>query len=268
MKSSILASLAIVGLLSLNASAHKLWIRPSQTQFSGTDAWVTIDAAVSNDLFYFNHVPLRLNNVSITGPDGQQMEAANPSTGKYRSVFDVELTQDGSYRIALLNSGLFASWTENGEPKRWRGTTETFAKEVPLDAKELRVMESSGRVETFVTKNAPNATAFQPTGKGIELIPVTHPNDLYVGEKATFRILVEGEPKEGLEVSVIRGETRYRNSLDETQLTTSASGEITVAWPEPGMYWLSTASTDEKTSVPQAQTRRLAYAATFEVLPE
>ena len=36
---------------------------PSQTVIAGENAWVTVDAAVSNDLFYFNHVPLQLERL-------------------------------------------------------------------------------------------------------------------------------------------------------------------------------------------------------------
>ncbi|EMI22698.1 hypothetical protein RMSM_00374 [Rhodopirellula maiorica SM1] len=81
-------------------------------------------------------------------------------------------------------------------------------------------------------------------------------------------MLVNGKPMKGLEIEVIRGETRYRNAQDETHLSTDANGEFTMTWAEPGMYWLETSTSDEQTSIPQAQTRRLSYAATLEVLPQ
>src|SRR5690606_16486651 len=145
------------------------------------DPWITVDAAVSNDLFYFNHVPMPLERLAITAPDGSKVDAQNGATGKYRSVFDVQLKQQGTYRIAMVNSGLSASWEEDGKPNRWRGTAEKFASEVPRDAKDLKVSQSVGRVETFVTNGSPNDTALKPTGEGIELVPVTHPTDLFAG---------------------------------------------------------------------------------------
>lgn len=268
MKRSLILTLALVAALPLTASAHKAWLLPSQTVLAGNDPWVTVDAAVSNDLFYFNHVPLRLNNLVITAPDGSQVEAENGATGKYRSVFDLQLQQQGTYRVAVVNQGLFASWQENGEPKRWRGSTATFASEVPAGAEGLRVSESVGRIETFVTNGAPNETALQATGKGIELLPITHPNDLYAGETAQFRVLMDGKPAEGLEFEIVRGGTRYRDAQDEMKATSNAKGEVSVTFEEPGMYWMETSSQDSKTSVPQAQQRRLSYVATLEVLPQ
>jgi len=268
MTRTILATLGLVLLFPLAASAHKVWLLPSQTVLSGTDPWVTVDAAISNDLFYFNHHPLRLDNLVITAPDGTKVKAENPATGKYRSVFDLQLQQQGTYRIAVVNDGLFATWEENGQRRRWRGTPATFAAEIPTSAANLQVSESIGRIETFVTNGAPTDSAIQPTGRGIELVALTHPNDLYAGEEGRFRLLVDGKPAEGLEAEITRGATRYRDSLDTVKVTTDAGGEFTVTWSEPGMYAIEVSTQDNKTQVSQAKNRRLSYTATLEVLPQ
>ncbi|MBD7922988.1 DUF4198 domain-containing protein [Xanthomonas bonasiae] len=268
MKRSFVLALAIAAVLPFSALAHKAWLQPSQTVLAGERPWITVDAAVSNDLFYFNHVPLRLDNLVITAPDGSAVQPQNPATGKYRSVFDVELAQTGTYRLALVNDGVFANWNENGQRKRWRGNAASFASEVPKGAKDLQVSQSLGRVETFVTNGAPNQTALKPSGRGLELVPVTHPNDLFAGEKATFKLHIDGKPAPGLDVEIVRGGTRYRNAQDELKLTTDAQGSFSVTWPEAGMYWLETSSEDTKTSMPQAKQRRLSYVATLEVLPQ
>ena len=268
MKRTLTLSLALAALLPLSALAHKAWLQPSQTVLAGTNPWITVDAAVSNDLFYFNHVPLRLDNLVITAPDGSTVQPQNSATGKYRSVFDVELKQQGTYRIAAVNSGLSGSWEVDGKPKRWRGTPATFATEVPKDAKNLQVSQSVGRNETFVTNGSPNDTALKPTGEGLELVPVTHPNDLFAGEQATFKLQIDGKPAAGLDVEITRGGTRYRNAQDEIKVRTDANGEFSVTWPEAGMYWLETGSEDSKASLPQARQRRLSYVATLEVLPQ
>ena len=268
MKRSLAVAIALATVIPATALAHKAWMMPSQTVIAGTNPWITVDAAVSNDLFYFNHVPLRTEGLVITAPDGSKVEAQNLATGKYRTVFDVELTQQGTYRIATVNSGLSGSWEEDGKPKRWRGTPASFATEVPKDAKNLQVSQSIGRIETFVTNGSPNDTALKTTGEGLELVPVTHPNDLFAGEEAKFKLLVDGKPAAGLEFEITRGGTRYRNAQEEIKVTTNAQGEFSVTWPEAGMYWLETGTQDAKTSLPQAKQRRLSYVATLIVLPQ
>lgn len=268
MKRTALAFAAGLALFPLAAFAHKTWLLPSQTVIAGDNAAITVDAAVSNDLFYFNHVPLQTSGLIITAPDGSRVSPENLATGRFRSVFDVPLAQQGTYRLAVVNNGLFASWKENGQPKRWRGDADAFARAVPQNAQDLQVSQAITRVETFVTHGAPNRTALAPAGIGIELDPVTHPNDLFVGEEAVFRVLVDGKPRPGLQIELVRGGTRYRDAQEELQATTDANGVFKVRWPQPGMYWMEISSSDDRTSVPQARQRRLNYAATFEVLPQ
>lgn len=268
MKRTLALAAALATLIPFTASAHKQWLQPSATVVAGAAPWVSVDAAVSNNLFYVDHVAMRTDNIVVTAPDGSQPAIANAHTGKLRSVFDLELNQPGTWRVASINTGLMANWSEDGKPKRWRGTAAAFATEVPKGAKNLQVSQSISRVETFVTNGSPNDTALKPSGKGLELVPVTHPNDLFAGDEARFRMQVDGKPAAGIDVEIVRGNTRYRNAQDEIKVKTDAKGEFTVTWPEAGMYWLEATSEDKKTTVPQAKQRRIGYVATLEVLPQ
>lgn len=91
----IAASAALALFAAAPAQAHRQWMLPSSTVLSGDDVWVTVDAAVSNDLFYFEHQPLRLDAVKAWAPDGSEAPIENKATGRYRSTFDVHLTQKG-----------------------------------------------------------------------------------------------------------------------------------------------------------------------------
>jgi len=264
-----LAVLALSGSLPIAAHAHKAWLLPSSTVLSGKeDIAVTIDAAVSNDLFYFDHRPMRLESLAVTGPDGAKVEVENASTGKYRSSFDVPLKQAGTYRIALVTEGVFARYKEDGKEKRWRGPLEKLAKEIPPSATDVVVTESVRRIETFVTSGSPGGAALKPVGAGLELEPVTQPNDLVAGSEAEFRLLLDGKPAPGVKVEIVRGGIRYRNQLGETTVTTDDSGVFKYTWPEPGMYWLEANVSDDKATIKDAKERRAGYAATLEVLPE
>ena len=268
MKRSLVLAAALAAALPFSALAHKAWLQPSQTVIAGDHPWITVDAAVSNDLFYFNHVPLPLERLQVTAPDGSSVAAQNGSTGKLRSVFDLQLQQEGTYKIAMNNEGMFASYKLGGEAKRWRGKASEFKAAIPAGASEVTASESLGRVETFATVGKPSTGVFKTTGKGIELVPVTHPNDLFAGEAATFQLLVDGKPASGLKIEIVPGATRYRNEQAEIHATTGADGKFEVKWPSAGMYWLETASEDNKTTLPDAKQRRLSYVAVFEVLPQ
>lgn len=252
----------------LAAQAHRTFLLPSATVVAGNTPWVSFDAAAATDLFYFDHVPLQLDGLVIATPDGSAAKAENASTGKYRSSFDLRLSQQGSYKLSLLNQNLFASYKEQGVPKRWRGTAEALAKEIPAYAEELQVTQMQGRIETFVTNGKPNKRALEISGKGLELEPITHPNDLMAGEAAQFRLLLDGKPAAALKVSVIAGGIRYRQKLAEQIISTDADGKFTVNWQGAGMYWMEASVIDKKSTVAQAQERRASYVATLEVLPQ
>jgi uncharacterized GH25 family protein len=267
--SAVAASIAfaLAAALPFAAQAHKAFLVPSETVLSRT-GWITVDGAVSNDLFYFNHNPLRLDNLKVVGPDGQPVEIANANTGKFRSTFDVNLASPGTYKLAMINNSLNAQYeTAAGEKKRWRGTPDKLG-EIPADAKNVQLTEQQGRNETFVTAGKPNDTALKPTGVGLELVPVTHPNDLVAGEPMSFKFVLDGKPAANLEVEVVPGGTRYRDKQNDAKYKTDKDGQITMTWNDPGMYWLEAQVQDDKTSVKQAKSRRASYVATFEVLPQ
>lgn len=259
--------------VSFAAEAHRAWIVPAATVLSGDDPWVTFDAAVSNTIFHADHAPFRLNGVTAVAPDGSEIELQNPHTGKYRSTFDLNLKQEGTYKIVSASNGLTARWeTEDGERRFWppRGsapTPEGFEKEVPKKAKNLKVTQSSRRIETFVTAGEPDNQVFKPANVGLEMVPVTHPNDLFSGEEAEFNLLIDGKPAVGAKVIVLAGGMRYRNQQDAIEVESDKKGKVKFTWPAAGMYWMSVSYSDDKAKKPATQ-RSGSYTASFEVLPE
>lgn len=258
--------------LSFNASAHRAWILPSSTNLSGETPWVTFDAAVSNALFVFEHVPLRLKQLQVQDPTGKQVDIQNPHTSKYRSTFDLNLLTAGTYKIGIASGSLRAMWKdENGKRKMWPGRGQSandadFTKAVPKDADSLVVSRSFRRIETFVTAGEPSEKVFEPTNSGLELLPVTHPNDLFVGETAKFQFLFQGKPAVNTKIAVVAGATRYRNDQNQLDLVTDAQGYVEITWPVAGMYLLEAEYEDDKAKAP-ATVRKGSYGATFEVLP-
>ncbi|WP_017670326.1 DUF4198 domain-containing protein [Blastomonas sp. AAP53] len=138
--------------------------------------------------------------------------------------------------------------------------------DIPANATDLDLTETVGRNEFFVSAGEPSDALFKPTGRGLEFVPVTLPTDLVSNEPGQFRFLVDGQPAAGLEVEVIPGGRRYRESDGTQKLKTDDQGMVTVQWPMAGMYWLNASLTDAKPGNPKASKRRMSYTATLEVL--
>ena len=145
MKTSLLAfAAALLATTVGGAHAHNAWLLPSTTVLSKGDV-VTIDAAISNDLFVANHAAMRIDGLQITAPDGSLVKPETEARLKQRAVFDVNVAQPGTYRIAVLNAGLFASWKDKatGQQKRARGGT----------AETHRQGHSTGRDRTSTSRS-------------------------------------------------------------------------------------------------------------------
>lgn len=248
------------------AHAHRSWLLPSTTMIDDKAGWVTVDAAVSEDLFYFDHLAQKLDGITITGPDSKPVNAENLFSGRLRSSFDLNLTQPGSYRVSLVREGVIGSYKLGNETKRFRGTEQEMAKQIPADAKDVNLTRTHARQETFVTvSQTSDLMPKQPSNVGIELVPLTHPNALLAGETARFRLLIDGKPLSNHLLGIVPGGVRYRGVLNEIAVTTDAQGEFSVKWPAAGMYWLS-ASWPARTPGAASAPRRASYSATLEVL--
>jgi hypothetical protein len=260
-------------------SAHRMWLLPSGTVFSGTDAWVTVDSAISNDLFYPDHFPGRIEQVKVSRPDGSPGRIQNGATGRYRSVFDVQLDQPGTWKIGTEMSGMMGSFKVDGVEQRVGGRggppaggggaaprAPLTVADIPANATDVQLTETSSRNEIFVTAGKPTTTVLTPTRHGLEFAPLTHPDELVAGETARFRFLVDGKPAANLKVTVVPGGKRYRDAEGARELTTNADGVLAVDWPAAGMYWLGATLTDAHPTAPRATQRRMVYATTLEVM--
>jgi len=296
MKTRLIAAAALTA-VSMPAMAHRGWLLPSATIFSGAEDWVTVDAAASNDLFFPDHRPMPTGNIKVWAPDGSEGKIANPSTGNVRSTFDVKLDKPGTWKIGTAQSGVGGTFKVDGVEWRLGGRRGpppgaapggpggaggpggqggpagqaapkfvSSVDEIPANATDINITETSGRNEIFATAGEPTSTVFQPTNKGLEMVPVTHPAELVQGEAAQFRFLVDGKPAQNLKVTIVPGGKRYRNGDGAFEVTTAANGLATVNWPEAGMFWLNTSLADKSPSAPKATARRMSYTATLEVM--
>lgn len=260
-------ALAISLALPLPAEAHRPWLLPSATVLSGEDQWVTVDAAVSDALFYFDHNPMKLDDLKIYGPDGAEVKAENVATGKLRSTFDLHLEKPGTYRVSVAGDSLMGRYKLNGEDKRWRGSAASLS-EIPKEATDVEINQSQRRQDTFITSGKPTDAVLKPTGSGLELVSVTHPNDLVVGGEASFKLVMDGAPAADIEVVIVPGGIRYRDQINDIRVKTDADGAFKVTWPGPGFYWLGASVRDAKPTNEKARNRTVNYVVTLEVQPE
>jgi uncharacterized GH25 family protein len=253
------------------ALAHHTWLIPSTSMVEGKEPWVSLDAAVSENLFEFDTTALQVDALTVIAPDGSAAAADNRVAGRKRTSFEVQLRQIGTYRFSAVNNSHFATYKVGGEAKRWRGKLDALARELPPEAQELQVTHMQNRVDTYVTNDKASAKPFAPLGGGLELIPTTAPTDLSVGDTSTFQLLLDGKPVADADVTVLRGGNRYRYKMGEIALKTDAQGLVSVKWPDAGRYWLGASLGPRGANAggtAQQPARRTNCSTTVEVLPQ
>ena len=202
--------LAAAALLSIPAalSAHRMWLLPSATVFSGTDGWVTVDAAVSNDLFFFDHQPLRLDGVKVWQPDGSEGKLQNGATGRYRSMFDVKLDKPGTWKIGTQMSArhgqLQGRWRREAPRRSSRSAAAGRARPAdrrrhPRQRDRREDHRGVGPQRDLRDRGRADHHRLQADRQGPRVRTVTHPDELVAGETAKFRFLVDGKPAAGPE---------------------------------------------------------------------
>lgn len=252
----------------ITANAHPLWILPHEFNVSTDKAeWISIDVTASNTLFSFDH-SVGLEHAFIYSPDGQKKPVDSYFKGHSRSVFDLHVTQSGTYKVELKRPPFFFTTYKvpgKNRPQRIMANKAQAAKKLPADAQEVKTLLINMSSATYITNNQPSEQVFTPTGAGLELQAVTHPNDIVQGEEVTLKLLLDGQPASNLAVELTPSGTKYRNDRNAQHITTDKEGQFSFT-PNQAGSWLLFAKTMRPTDNPQADQELLMLYVTFEVI--
>lgn len=263
--------------------AHERFILPSHTLLSGdAPQVVTLRASISNDIFHPDR-PLGDSNTGaevgdlkalfavlqhpVINPAGELSNNTRWQAFSRYSVADVPISQDGTYRIALVQPELPMTTFVNaaGTPQRRFGKSP----KLPDGASNIVRRTTASRVETFVSLNNPSPGAIKPVGQGLELSGKSHPNDLFVGEQAQFQLFYDGKPlTTAAKVLLIKGGTRHRNDRNEIALDVDNQGRFSFTPEQAGFYFLSAAAKFDVAQPAEVDVRHQGLSVTLEIFPE
>lgn len=262
---------ALMLAMTLPAHAHRAWIVPQTTVVAGDSPMITLDAAISNDIFVSDYRAFNAAGLSAYDAEGNDLALENVHSGRFRTTFDLTLAAPGTYRVASASAGLSARWTNpDGSRGMFPGRGQSFndaelEQAIPADADNLQISQVSRRIETFMTNGQPDFDVIEPTAQGLEMRYLTHPNDLYTQEDLVFQLLIDGEPAAGATVTLLRDGMKYRDQQDAIEVTTNTEGEMRFNLEQAGKYWLEARYQDEQAKAP-ATSRQGSYVVTLEVL--
>jgi uncharacterized GH25 family protein len=228
-------------ILAAQASAHNRWILPSHFSLSNDKGeWVMVDITASNETFNVDK-PMGADRLKITSPDGKSVFPGSSYRGHRKSVVDIHLENNGTYQLKMGGEpSYWTSYKAKGETKeQWLRNVNKVnrASQLPKGAHDIKTLESSSSVQTYITLNSPSDN-FALNNKGLEFLPVTHPSDVAQGETAQFKFTFNGKAQAGVKVEIIREGVRYRNKPESLILTTDSKGQIDFTLAQAGRYIL------------------------------
>ncbi|MFT3761308.1 MAG: DUF4198 domain-containing protein [Pseudoxanthomonas sp.] len=246
--------------------AHTPYLVPSDFAPRGGQT-LALDASFA-ETFFVPEAAFDDSRFVVIGPDGRSVAPDTVQVLKTRTVAEHTLPKEakGTYRFSTgpRLGALFRTWEIDGK----RESSRDPAQKIPAGAKVLSDFQSLTQAETYVSVGAPDRGALKPYGKGLELVPVTHPNDLYVGEKFEFVVQYDGRPLAEQKVEITEAVwTSDRKPQVET-LTTDAQGRVAFELRQAGTWVaLTRHRTPAPAGSPTAEYSN-SYTLTFRVLEQ
>ena len=224
---------ALLSSAALAASAHTPYLLPTSFEVN-PKAVVGVQASFA-DKFFIPEVPFGDTAFSVTGPDGQRVPFEAVHQLKLATVAEHKLPDlKGTYRLSTgpRLGAIFRSWERNGKVEVIRDPKAVM----PADAKPVAHYQSLSVSESYVTAGKPDRAALAPSGKGLEIVPVTHPNDLFAGEAFDFVVQFDGKPLASHKVDIYRSAMDLSSEHQAHSLQTDAQGRVQLALKEAGVY--------------------------------
>jgi len=245
---------AIAGLLAvgLTAQAHTPYLVPNLVHASNRRPIISLEVSATHN-FFIPDGAFVASTFSVTRPDG--LVYTIPESDIHKLIVRVTVEHQikvsegedpaGTYRVVSgpRVGAPSRTWEVNGEVKRIRPNEE-----VPEGAVLKSHTQSISTMETYVTVGAarvaegqparpkPGTKALEATGKGLEIVTVSHPNELIVGDSFVFRVQLDGEPLANHKFNVVYSNMDLSGESDTVSLTTDTEGTVRYPLEKAGVY--------------------------------
>lgn len=263
MKSRLYSALILwCGLLAAPfVSAHSPFLVP--TSFTPAhEHWVSLDAGFA-EVFFQSDVAFDKGNFQVLTPAGQWQAPGRYEQFKTRSLVEHQLVEKGTYRFTTGQrlGAVFRFYELDGARKATRDPKEVL----PKGAKLLDHYQSLTLAETYVSSDKPTSAALKAYDKGLELVAINHPNDLYAGDALKLRVLLDGKPLVAKDVSLFA--TQYGDDSEKPTATlpTNAQGEVEFSALKQGVHVLHVRHTAPAPKTAEAPNYGYVYTLTFAV---
>ncbi|MCG8417057.1 MAG: DUF4198 domain-containing protein [Proteobacteria bacterium] len=214
--------------------AHQQWVMPNffVSESDGNSVWLGFEHTLGDRRFVPSVGPGPAM-LWVTGPDDEHTAPSFVSTGKTRTLAEIELTRPGTYRITAEEPEAYWTKIKDGDERRWL--------RLPRDRVVGKTIEVSKRywakAITYVTFRQQTTGPLAAQGDPLELVPIDHPSAIRAGKPFRLQVLAKGQSLSGQEIKVY-DEAGHGHDATMTLLS-RADGKAQLRLTKPGRYLLS-----------------------------
>lgn len=246
------------------AAAHTSYMLPST--FDATNAgFVTIQSSFSEN-FFAPEIAVDSDHWTVIAPDGSTRDFDSVTKLRQLIVMEAELEADGTYRFTS-GERLGRTSTEALLPDGSWEVLESADAPMPEGAEGPYSIQTATVADVYVSKGPLTEIALEPDVGVLAISPVTHPNDIFLGEGFTFELLFEGAPLGGHTLTLYRDGGAYEEPGFAQDVVTDETGRAAIAFDRPGVYLLMTRYRAPAPDGAETDIRSYTTSLTFEVLP-
>lgn len=245
--------------------AHTPYMLPNSFSTSSAEKLTVISSFTEE--FFVPDFKVDSEDFHMLLPDGSRVEFANVAFFEQVTVLESPLEKEGTY---LLSTGkrLGRKFKMKRVGDGWdyiRRTSENETEEV-LEGVETADFQSQTVAEAYVTKGAPSTEVLNPTGIGLEIVPLTHPSEVYFEEEFNLKIQFNGKVLAGHHLNLFREGGSYEEPKYTQEVISDEEGKITVVLDKPGVYLIMTRYQDIAPEEAETPYRSYTIALTFEAV--
>jgi len=272
---------AVLSLAGLTAQAHTPYLVPSLVHASNRRPIISLEVSATHNFFIPDGAFVD-STFSVTRPNGSVYTIPESDIHKLivRTVVEhkIEVPEGedpaGTYRVVSgpRVGAPSRTWEVNGEVKRIRPNEE-----VPEGAVLKSHTQTISTMEAYVTVGAarvaesqparpkPGTKALEATGKGLEIVTVSHPNELVVGDNFVFRVQLNGKPLANHQLNVVYSNMDLSGESSTVSLTTDAAGTVSYALEKAGVYMAMVRSSENAPLSETTPSKVYSHSLTFNV---
>ena len=231
LRNPLFQALALLGLLicSASCSAHQKWLWPNVFVAEKTPVWISFDVTWSDTPFVAER-GVGDRPLNVIHPGGRSESPARLLIGKTKSTAEIELTEEGTYRLESIDPLTYWTRVEKNGEEKWLKQSKNEVKDPSLKITRSDLYWSKAVAFVSVGK-----TTSPPTIAESEPLQVTlgaHPSQLVSGNTYDLAVVSYGKPVANADVKVfVEGSTGHDpqstircNEVGTGKLKISAAG--------------------------------------------